>query len=441
MFAVRFFMVSGKDPYEIPLNKVTHAPMEAIYQYPIDGNSLKMNGTHFFLPTFQKLYSKFYMNFPYEEQKFYGFSQQLFDKQESNVMFDDFNATLQAIDHLAIVKAEGSWKDHGMDGTTSIIDETDSEEIPYSFWDKAHLYSRVYSMFLWFRKFLKQRDLFQQMHLKEQTPLLQNIEYSKKSKTLGRKLRREMKEYSSDIDKEQNKDFAMCGMTCLHMNIDVFPFSQEGETVGVWLPLNHTFLFWRAMSFFEPLGKFMSLAGVVSVHVKKDNLEFVYKGTQTYRADIEGIDYANLRLYVGPPNDVVDTRPSPPEKPTGTAANLARKAINFLGSNKRTPWAPREKLCPEDQFKSKFSTFKTECSESFGSLSCVAALSNIYPCYNYLLRSSEKFSHGIDGMLEVGVVLHVMLEFSWDFLKLLAIDIPWDEEMKDALKALNLLET
>lgn len=295
-------------------------------------------------------------------------------------------------------------------------------------------------MFLWLKKFLNQGDLLEQMHLKEQSPLLQNIKYSKESETLGTKLREEMKAYSSNIDQEKYKDFAKSSMMCLHMNIGGIPFTVEGETVGVWLPLNHNFLYWRAMTFFEPLGKFMMTFGVVSVHVNKNNLEFVYKGTQMYRADVEGIDYTNLRLNVGPPNEILDTRPSPPEKPTGIAANLARKAINFLGSNKRTPWAPREKLCPEDQFESKFSTLKSKCSESFGSLSCLSAIAKIYPCYNYYLRSSEKFSHGIDGMLEVLVVLHVMGEGSWDFMKLLATDKPWDEEMEDALKALNFLE-
>ena len=102
----------NKNLYEIPLKKVANNPFEAIYEYPITGNNLKVNGTHLFLPTFQKLYSKFYMNFIYENQKIFGFSQQSFVKHIKKVMFEDINSTFLANDHLAIVKAEGSWKDH-----------------------------------------------------------------------------------------------------------------------------------------------------------------------------------------------------------------------------------------------------------------------------------------------------------------------------------------
>ena len=80
-----FSMYNGleNELYDIPLTKVQQNPLEAIYQYPIKGNKLKLNGTHVFLPTFQKLYSKFYMNFPSENQKLYGFSQQLFGSNQA----------------------------------------------------------------------------------------------------------------------------------------------------------------------------------------------------------------------------------------------------------------------------------------------------------------------------------------------------------------------
>ena len=76
IFSINNFL--EEDPYEIPLDKVQRNPLEAIYQYPMKGNKLKLNGTHLFLPMFQKLYSKFYMHFPSENQKIYGFSQQFF---------------------------------------------------------------------------------------------------------------------------------------------------------------------------------------------------------------------------------------------------------------------------------------------------------------------------------------------------------------------------
>ena len=60
----------------------------------------------------QKLYNTFYMNMRYESQKLYGFSQQQFDIQRTQDIFPDVMTTMAANDHVAYVKAEGSWRDH-----------------------------------------------------------------------------------------------------------------------------------------------------------------------------------------------------------------------------------------------------------------------------------------------------------------------------------------
>ena len=440
------YIVLENEPYNIPLTKVQENPLEAIYQYPIKGNKLKLNRTHFFLPTFQKLYSKFYIHMPSENQKLYGFSQQLFDKQAIQLLFKDINATLLANDHIAIVKAEGNWKNHGASSSTAKRrggDGTESEEIPFGTAESTQLTARFYSLLQWLKP-LGISKLAHQFHLKNQVPLLKEMSFSKEYNNLADKLRDEMKTYSSDIGNNQYHDFAKSGLMCLHLNLDGFPFTMEGGTLGVWLPLSHNLVFWRSMFMFEPLQKLMTVVGVVSVHVNQDNLEMVYKGTQLFRTDAEGIDYKNLELYVGPPNDIQDTRPSPPPKPNSVAANKARKQIGLIGSNIRTPWAPREKLCPADQFDQKFERLKNECPQyftepkPFNMTQCYDAFSRTYPCFNYFLRSSEKFSHGIDGLSEFSVVAHAFRESSWEFMKALAIDEPWDDEMEIALEKLGL---
>ena len=436
------------EPYDIPLTKVQENPLDAIYQYPIKGNKLKLNGTHFFLPTFQKLYSKFYIHFPFENQKLYGFSQQLFDKQNTQILFKDINATLLANDHIAIVKAEGDWKNHV--ASSSIPkkgyvtgDDTKSEDIPFGAAESTQLTARLYSLLQWFEP-LGNYKLVDQFHLKNQVPLLKEMSYSQEYSTLGDKLRDEMKSYSSNIGNKQYHDFAKSGMMCLHLNLEGFPYTMEEGTLGVWLPLNRNLVFWRSMFMFEPLQKLMTVVGVVSIHVSQDNLEMVYKGTQLFRTDVEGIDYKNLELYVGPPYDIQDTRPTPPPKPNGIAANTARNQIESIGSNIRTPWAPRKKLCPAHQFDQKFERLKNECPQyftepkPFNMTLCLDALAKAYPCFNYFLRSSEKFSHGIDGLSEVLVIIHMFREATWEFMKAAAIDEPWDDEMEIALEKLGL---
>ena len=67
-----------REYYEVPLVPVTKNPFESIYQYPMEGNGFKENGTHVFWPANQKLFSKFYINMANESEKLFGISEQNF---------------------------------------------------------------------------------------------------------------------------------------------------------------------------------------------------------------------------------------------------------------------------------------------------------------------------------------------------------------------------
>ena len=57
---------------------VTSNPYESIYQYPMEGNGFKENGTHVFWPYNRTIYSRFYINMAQEGEKLFGISEQNF---------------------------------------------------------------------------------------------------------------------------------------------------------------------------------------------------------------------------------------------------------------------------------------------------------------------------------------------------------------------------
>ena len=67
-----------REYYEVPLVNVTKNPFESIYQYPMEGNGFKENGTHVFWPANRKIYSRFYINLANESEKLFGISEQNF---------------------------------------------------------------------------------------------------------------------------------------------------------------------------------------------------------------------------------------------------------------------------------------------------------------------------------------------------------------------------
>ena len=149
VFKCRFYVFpSHAHPYEVPLTKVQESPFESIAEYPIQGNNFKVNeeGTHVFWPMDQKLYSKFYMNMRYENQKFYGFSQQLFGIQRTQNLFPDVITKVAGNDHVAFVKAEGTWKDHYSTETENGLD-FESENIRVT---RVQSKLRLLKLFSWF---------------------------------------------------------------------------------------------------------------------------------------------------------------------------------------------------------------------------------------------------------------------------------------------------
>ena len=68
----------ARETYNVPIVPVTNNPFEALYQYPMEGNGFKENGTHVFWPNHRKIFSKFYINMKYENETLFGISEQNF---------------------------------------------------------------------------------------------------------------------------------------------------------------------------------------------------------------------------------------------------------------------------------------------------------------------------------------------------------------------------
>ena len=64
--------------YKVPIVSVPTNPFDALFQYPMEKNGFKANDTHVFWPAYQKIFSKFYMNLPHEDEKMFGISEQIF---------------------------------------------------------------------------------------------------------------------------------------------------------------------------------------------------------------------------------------------------------------------------------------------------------------------------------------------------------------------------
>ena len=134
---------------------------------------------------------------------------------------------------------------------------------------------------------------------------------------------------------------------------------------------------------------------------------------------------------------ITDGRPDAPEKPTSAQAIGTRKMINALVTNNRLAWASREKLCPE--FDATFTALKNDCdmdesADTAEMEKCVPSFAMFYPCFSYFLRPSTKYSHGIDGFIEVSTIYHLIREAPWNIIKAVASEKPWDEEFEVAME-------
>jgi len=434
---------SNGERYEVPLEKVPRSPLESLYEYPVAGNNFTVNETHVFWPMNRKLFSKFYMNLEYENQTMFGFSQQYFGVQRAISIYPEAGHTMGANDHVAFVKSEGSWRDHHSTQSSDGLD-LESDNIEFTPHQQKLLSQRIMYLSRWVSESGIKKIVAEQSKISNQFPLLKNQSYTIDSKNLESKLRDDMKSFSAGITHTDYHNFGKSAIFCLHLNTDGAEPTTEGDEQGWWLPLRHKFLAWRGMNWFEPVQKQMLTTGTLSITSDQDFLNVVFKAGQLFRADAEELDLLNMKLYISPPNEITDTRPMPTAKPIGPLADSLRLFLTKHPSNKYLPWAPREQLCPQESFESRFNDLITSCPNSFpknASTECIKRYISFYPCFNYLIRSSEKYSHGMDSLLEMGAINHAMSEAPWDAIKALAEEKPWDDEFEDAINILGLHPT
>merc|ERR1711990_521845 len=225
------------------------------------------------------------------------------------------------------------------------------------------------------------------------------------------------------------------------MDINGIEPSKEGDLDGWWLPLRANILAWRGLNWQEPISKHLVTFGQVTITADSDKnvLNLVFKGSQLFRADMEDIYFENMKLFVSPPNNMPDSRPPPPDKPSKWLDFTLGNLLKANPSNKRLPWASREKLCPERNFDSKLNKVAATCPNIFSpSAACVYHFVRLYPCFNYMVRSSKKYSHGMEEMAEFTALVHATAEAPWEMIKRMASDKPWDEEFEEAIELLGL---
>jgi len=423
----------------VPLVRRSLSPFESLSEYPVTGNKLNVNSTHVFWPSKQKLFSKFYMRLEYENQTIFGFSQQHFGPQRAITLFPQAGHTMGANDHLAFVKAEGSWRNHystvsqdGLDFESGTIEFTPDQA--------AVLRQRIMTQYQWAAVSGIPLLTGQQGILSNQLPLLKNQSYNADSVDLEARLKDDMDSFSSGISHTQYHNFEKSALACIHLNINNIELTTEEGKEGWWLPLKTNFLGWRAIGLQEPMSKYMVTFGTVSFTFdpEEDFVNVVFKSGQLFRGDLDDLNLSNTRLDVAPPNDIDDDRPLPPLKPSGVIANQLQHFLK-TSANNYLPWAPREQLCPQDEFESRFKMFSDSCPNTLQpDMTCIRHFMNFYPCFNYYLRSSRKFSHGMDGLMEFIVINHLASEAPWDAIKTMAEGKPWDDEFEAAIDVLRL---
>ena len=264
--------------------------------------------------------------------------------------------------------------------------------------------------------------------------------YDSDSECLKWKLLAEMSAFSAGLSSKSYKRYDKSALMCLHINPGGIESSTEGNgTTGWWLPLNHNFIAWRAMGYQQPISALMKTTGLTSMTIDSGNLNVVFKGTQMWRSDVEGLNFKNMQLDIAPPNALPDLRPQPPALPMEPAATILQAQFSTLPNDYDFPWLPRKQLCSKKAFQTRFAQLTTACGFPLNPTEdCRAAFATFYPCFNYLLRPSKRHDHGIDTMIEFTILLHVMSESPPTFWRALAIDKPWDAEFAQAIDILGL---
>ena len=357
-------------------------------------------------------------------------------------------------DHLAFVKVVGPWnnvtsdkmEDHrgrrgrrchgGMEAWSSVMDQMPLEYRLQILKQKIDLY------FKW-RHVANITALFaeQAMNPAQIMAQMQYAPYDKESECLEKKLLAEMNAFSSGLSHTDYQQFDKTALMCLHINPGGIEVTKEEDgTTGWWLPLEQNFIAWRSMGYQQPISAFRTTGGLMSMTIDESgNLNAVFKGTQLWRTDLDGLDFTNNLVYISPPNELPDLRPKPPALPMEPIATAIRGAIKSLPNDYNLPWVPRSQLCSEEDFKSRFEQLTVACGYPFNPTEdCQAAFANYFPCFNFLLRPSKKHDHGMDTFVEFSVILHIMSESPPSYWKAMAIDEPWDEEFAHAMDILGL---
>ena len=146
-----------------------------------------------------------------------------------------------------------------------------------------------------------------------------------------------------------------------------------------------------------------------------------------------------MRVDTSPPNEIQDLRPRPPALPIEPLATDIQKAFNSLPNDYNLPWLPRDQLCSQNDLQYRFEELRKACGYPFNpTIDCQVAFAIFYPCFNFLLRPSEKHDHGMDTMIEFTIIVHVLSESEPWIWKELAIDEPWDDEFAQAVDILGL---
>lgn len=349
-------------------------------------------------------------------------------------------------DHLAFLKVEGPWND----GMSDNMEDTESASVM----DHMPLEYRLQIqkvklglMFQWWQVANVKALFFEQGINPSQ--IMAHMQSAPYDSSLEKKLLNEMDAFSSNLNHTDYQQFDKSALMCLHINTAGIQVTKEEDgTRGWWLPLKQNFVAWRSMGFQQPLSAFRTTAGLISMTIDESgNLNTVFKGTQLYRNEVDGLDYKHNELDMSTPNELPpynlpDLRPPPPSLPMGPLATQIRVAYQSLPRDNNLPWVERDLLCSKDDFQYRFDQISGVCFPFIPTQAptpkCLRAFIDFYPCWNFYLRPSKRHNHGMDSLVEFGILLHMISEFDPSYWKQMAIDEPWDEEFTQAIDLLGL---
>ena len=434
---------------QAPINEATQSPYLSLYHYPIEGNNLIYNETHVFWPTRARLYSRFYTKITYDNQEYYGLSQQVWGENRAQAVYPDIFSSLGNNDHMYFVKAKGGIVDKNHEYiTVHGFGNEKPAEIPFFDEELSQFKEKARLMFPFFLQ--QQKEVLDSgfYYLADHIPFMKNMANSVDPKETLREVKDTMGSFGANITLRHLYGLEKTSTGCLHMNIEGLQIIEENGRQGAWVPLDKNLLAFRAMYLMDPLVKLVIPSGILSFHIegqKQDrSVATVFKGVQMFTSEEseDGLQLGKSRLDIfndGRP--VNDSRTSAPLNPPAFLTELIKNQSNILPINKCLPWASREKMCPWAEFESIFQKFKLNCGDLINlpeeskskQEACRDAFVNFFPCFNYFIRPSKKCSRGMDGIGDMRTIFHTFTEVPWDILKRFAWEKPLDDDFEAAL--------